>query len=495
MASRIWRGTPKNLFRCPTWGNGSVFVPTGPVNPDVTGPPKAQLDLFPQPQQSKITRIIKRDGRLVAFNKLKITNAIYRAAAALGGRDRDRSEELADQVLNRIHLAYPAGSTPSVEDIQDFVERVLIDNGHAKTAKAFILYRHEKARTREQKPEISSVKDNIPYKVLWRVLSWNVDHGCHTVESLNSAVRGGGWKKLIRDAERSYHEEIHHVAGMIVKRLPDLRLVIVAGPSSSGKTTTTTKISERLKARGHSFLLMNLDNYFKDLSHQPKDEYGDYDFEMPAALDLDLINEHLGLLLDGKPIRMPFYNFKTGLREKGTGEFRLNEKEILLIDSLHGLYDGMTKNIAPENTFRFYIEALCQIKDAEGDFVRWADLRLMRRMVRDRWHRSYDPAMTVGHWHYVRKSELRYIVPYIHSVDYIFNGSLPYELPYHGARLRPLMAGIIQRFKEDPKKVDAFLRAQRVERLLSSLAEEVVDADVPADSLLREFIGGGRYHY
>jgi uridine kinase len=174
---------------------------------------------------------------------------------------------------------------------------------------------------------VAGVQDNIPYKVLWRVLSWNVDHGCHTVEGLNKAVKDGGWKKLIREAERAYHDEVHHVAGVIVKRLPDLRLVIVAGPSSSGKTTTTTKISERLSARGHSFLLMNLDNYFKDLSHQPKDEYGDYDFEMPAALDLDLINEHLGLLLEGKPIRMPIYNFKTGVREKETRSFGSKTKK------------------------------------------------------------------------------------------------------------------------------------------------------------------------
>ncbi len=465
------------------------------IDDNPNGPLNAQLDLFAQPEQNKITRIIKRDGRLVAFNKLKITNAIYRAAASLGGRDRDRAESLADQVVQRIHATYPAGATPSVEDIQDSVEKVLVDNGHAKTAKAFILYRFQRARNREQKPEVAGVQDHVPYKVLWRVLAWNVDHGCHTVEALNRQVREGGWKKLIREAERAYHDEIQHVSGLIVKRLPDLRLVIVAGPSSSGKTTTTTKISERLKARGHSFLLMNLDNYFKELSHQPKDEYGDYDFEMPAALDLDLINEHLGLLLDGKPIRMPLYNFKTGGREKETREFRLKDKEILLIDSLHGLFEGMTRNIAPESAFRFYIEALCQIKDNDGEFVRWADLRMMRRMVRDSWHRSYDPAMTVGHWHYVRKSELRYIVPYIQSVDYIFNGSLPYELPYHRARLLGLMPDIVQRFKGDPKKADAFLRAQRVERLLATLAPEVPDEDVPRDSLLREFIGGGDYRY
>ena len=116
-------------------------------------------------------------------------------------------------------------------------------------------------------------------------------------------------------------------------------------------------------------------------------------------------------------------------------------------------------------------------------------------MVRDSWHRSYDPGMTVGHWHYVRKSELRYIVPYIHSVDYIFNGSLPYELPYHRQRLHALLPEIVRRFRGDPKKADALLRAERLTRLLDALPVLPGDADVPPNSLLREFIGGSQYHY
>lgn len=456
--------------------------------------PHAQLHLFAQPERHKITHLIKRDGRLVAFNRLKIVNAIYRAAVAVGGRDRDRAEALAHQAVRHLSATFAAGTTPSVEDVQDAVEKVLVDNGHAKTAKAFILYRAERARARDAKPAVAAVEDHIPYKVLWRVLDWNADHGCHTVEALNART-SEGWRKLIKEAERAYHDEIQRVAALVLKRLPDLRLVIVAGPSSSGKTTTTMKISERLKAKGHPFLLLNLDNYFRDLSQQPKDEYGDYDFEMPTALDLPLINEHLNALMEGKTVRTPVYNFKTGRRESETRPFRLKENEILLIDSLHGLYEGMTGGVAPETKFKFYIEALCQIKDSDGEFVRWADLRLMRRMVRDSWHRSYDPAMTVGHWHYVRKSELRYIVPYIHQVDYIFNGALPYELPYHRDRLLGLMPAIVERFKGDPKKSDALLRAQRVQRLLASLRSPDPSAEVPDDSLLREFIGGSRYSY
>jgi uridine kinase len=382
-----------------------------------------------------------------------------------------------------------------VEEIQDLVEKVLIDNGHAKTAKAFILYRTDHQRRREGKEAQVLVEDNIPYKVLYRHLTWNVDHECHTVAGLNRHIEKGTWGRLIKDAERAYHDEVDKVSQLILKRLPDVRLVIVAGPSSSGKTTTTTKISERLKGKGVSFVLLNLDNYFRDLSDQVQDEHGDYDFEMPQALDLGLINEHLGMLMDGKAVRPPYYNFKTGKREEGREEIRLHPKEILLIDSLHGLYEGMTESIAPEMKFKFYIEALCQLKDQDGEFVKFSDWRMIRRMVRDNWHRSYNPVQTVGHWHYVRKSEMRYIVPFIKNADYIFNGALPYELPHHKTHLEPHLGRILSEFEGNPKKTDAFIRAQRVHRLLSSVRTAEDEAPVPKDSLLREFIGGSVYKY
>ncbi|MBI4395526.1 MAG: response regulator SirA, partial [Elusimicrobia bacterium] len=384
-----------------------------------------QLYLFHAPERNKISHIIKRDGRVVAFNRMKIVNAIYKAALSVGGENRELAELLADKVLKQINQIYPAGATPSVEEVQDLIEKILIENNHAKTAKSFILYRAERQRIRSKKDERIVVEDNIPYKVLWKVFTWNVDHHCDTVEKLNHHLEKGTWPKLIQEAEKAYHDEIGKVSQLILKRLPDVRLVIVAGPSSSGKTTTTMKISEKLAERGVSFVLLGLDNYFRDLIHHPKDEYGDYDFERPEALDLELINDHLDKLLDGKTIHMPIYNFKTGQREKRTQEFRLMPNQILLIDSLHGLYDGMTASVPPETKFKFYIEALCQVRDTNGEFVRWADLRMLRRMVRDQWQRNYDPLRTVGHWHYVRRSEKRHIVPFIHQADTIFNGSLP----------------------------------------------------------------------
>jgi len=455
----------------------------------------SQLHLFPPIKHNKITHIIKRDGRIVAFNRQKIVNAIYKAALSVGGENRHLAESLADKLLRLINHIYPAGATPSVEEIQDLIEKTLIEGGHAKTAKSFILYRAERHRLRFKKEEKIIVEDRIPYKILWKVFNWNVEHRCESVQNLNKHLVDGTWKWLVDKAEKAYEAEIQKVASHILKRGRDLRLVIVAGPSSSGKTTTTTKISERLKDRGYNFVLLNLDNYFKNLDQHPKDEYGDYDFESPQALDLDLINDHLDKLLKGKAVQMPVYNFKTGRREKRAKSFRLERGQMLLIDSLHGLYEGMTQIVSPEDKYKFYIETLCQLKDVRGEFVRWADVRMVRRMVRDRWHRNYDPARTVGHWHYVRRSEMRYIVPFINSVDYVFNGSLPYELAYLKRHVFDGLEDIIAKYREDPKKSDAYFRAHRVHDLLKSLRKAKDESVIPKTSLLREFIGGSAYEY
>src|SRR5262249_33666129 len=154
-------------------------------------------------------------------------------------------------------------------------------------------------------------------------------------------------------------------------------------------------------------------------------------------------------------------DFKTGKRRDRAVEFQLSPGQILLIDSLHGLYNDLSKSVPQEQKFKFYIEALCQIKDEDGNFVRWTDLRLLRRMVRDSWQRNYDPLATVGHWNYVRKSEKTFIVPFVHSADLVFNGSLPYELAAHKHFLEEKFPAILKKYQGDPKKSDAALRARR----------------------------------
>ena len=445
---------------------------------------------------SKIKQVVKRTGAIVPFNLERITNAIYRAAVAVGGRDRSIAEELTAQVVAILEENTAPGHIPHVEEIQDIVEKVLIEAGHARTAKAYILYRAEQARRRGEKSVRSQRgAGNIPYRKVYEVLNWAVDHCLHTVGHLNERIAGGEFPDMVRESEEAYEGDVTTAAEMIRERQGEVKIVIVAGPSSSGKTTTTIKLSERLAAAGLSLVALNVDNYFFDLELHPKDEFGDYDFETPQALDLPLINEHLVRLLAGEEVKIPFYDFKTGKRTDGVTPMRVGPRDIILIDSLHGLYADMTRDIADERKFRLYIETLLQMKDDQGEFIRWTDLRLMRRMVRDAQFRGYDPEQTLLHWHYVRSSELRNIIPHVNAADYIVNSGLPYELPIMKARLMDHFEQWAEKYADDPQRVDACIRSTRVRELLRPITAVADDAPIPPHSLLREFIGGSCYEY
>ncbi len=443
-----------------------------------------------------IESVVKRNGAVVPFNPDRITNAIYRAAVAVGGRDRSIAERLTRQVVAILEETLPPGRIPTVEEIQDVVEKVLIENGHARTAKAYILYRDERSRMRRKK-ESKSHRDseNIPYRKLWQVLVWSVDHGVNTVAGLNERIARGEFADLVRESDQAYEEDIATAIELIRDRRDAIKIVIIAGPSSSGKTTTTIKLDQRLREIGLSLVALNVDNYFFDLALHPKDEYGDYDFETPQALDLALINEHLTRLVAGEEVLLPRYDFKTGTRTNNVTPMRIGPADIILIDSLHGLYAPMTEGVPDERKFKLYIETLLQMKGPDGRFIRWTDLRLMRRMMRDAAHRAYNPRQTLEHWHYVRSSELRNIIPYVNTADYIVNSALPYELPIMRPRLMDHFAQWAQDYRDDPQRQDAFLRAKRVYELLQAVTPVEDDSAIPPTSLLREFIGGSAYEY
>ena len=445
---------------------------------------------------SVIKSVVKRDGSVVEFTPQRITNAIYRAAVAVGGRDKSTAEYLSNEVVRTLEAETPAGELPTVEQIQDTVEKVLIEKGHAKVAKAYILYRAERAQLREKRADRrTQPSSNIPWSKLWRVLDWAVDHNVHSVEHLNERIRKGEIAQIVGESEAFYNEDVENAANLAAERKEDLRMVIIAGPSSSGKTTTTIKMGERLARYGMRLVTLNVDNYFFNLDMHPKDEFGDYDFETPQALDLELINEHLNRLFEGEEVRIPFYDFKTGTRQPEQTPMKLEENDVILIDSLHGLYPDMTKDIAPEKIFRLYIEPLLQLKDSDGHYVRWTDIRLIRRMLRDRAHRAYDPTKTLEHWHYVRSSELRNIIPYVNTTDYIVNSAMPYEMPMYKAKLFSEFARWTEEYAGDPLRKDAHERASRVYQLMQGLEAIDDDSVVPENSVIREFIGGSIYEY
>jgi len=445
---------------------------------------------------SEIKQVVKRTGAVVPFKKERISNAIYQAAVAVGGRDRERAEELADQVVEVLEDQTPPDHTPTVEEIQDVVEKVLIENGHARTAKAYILYREDRARRRRERAKRhEKPSGNIPWAKIWEALDWAVEHKLHTVSQLNERIAAGEFPQIVRETDRFYKEDITTAAEMIKDWRERVRVVLITGPSSSGKTTTTTKLSHLLRRAGISLKPLAVDNYFFDLELHPKDEFGDYDFETPQALDLNLINEHLQRLLAGEEVMIPFYDFQTGHRHDAQTPMKVEPDEMILIDSLHGLYPDMTEGIDDETKFKLYAEPLLQMKGPDGDYVRWTDLRLMRRMVRDANFRAYDPERTLGHWHYVRKSEMRNIIPYANTADHIINTGLPYELPVMKAHLFEYFEEWVEKYRDDPLRQDAYVRAERVHHLLNGVMAVTDESAIPPDSILREFIGGSCYDY
>ncbi len=332
-------------------------------------------------------------------------------------------------------------------------------------------------------------------EIVTRARNWNRSRDVGTIAGVNRRMAFGGYLDVIRDADRAYEGAIWKIAGEILGRRNVIRLVIVAGPSSSGKTTTTIKLCEALRAMGENLQLLSLDNYFWNLQDQPRDEFGDYNFESPLALDIDTINRNLRDLLAGKEASIPVYDFKAGCRKAETMQMKLEPNQLLVVEGLHGFYQQMTAGIPRECQFRVYIETICQLQDRDYNFVPWTDIRLLRRMVRDNLHRNYTPLNTLGHWHYVREAEKEHIVPFIGQADAVVNGYLPYELPVYKKYLYELLQKAVEQFVGQPGREDAYRRGSRCLAYLEEIDGLEDDSVIPPNSLIREFIGGSVYKY
>ena len=332
-------------------------------------------------------------------------------------------------------------------------------------------------------------------EIVTRARWWNRNRDVGTIAGINRRMAFGGYQDVIRDADRAYESAIWKIAGEILGRRDKIRLVIVAGPSSSGKTTTTLKLCEALKMMGENLRLLPLDNYFWNLKDQPQDEYGDHNFESPEALDINTINKNLRDLLAGKEASIPIYDFMSGRRKKAREKMKLEEGQLLVIEGLHAFHGPMTEGIPAESQFRVYIETICQLQDEDYNFIPWTDLRLLRRMVRDNLHRNYSPMKTLGHWHYVRESEKEYIVPFIGEAEAVVNGYLPYELPVYKKYLYGPLKKAVDDYAEQTGREDAYQRALRCLGYLEEIDELEDDSVIAPTSLIREFIGGSVYKY
>jgi uridine kinase len=324
-------------------------------------------------------------------------------------------------------------------------------------------------------------------------LDWAVDHNLNHVFGLNRRIANGEMRKIVMESEVAYWQDIEQIAELILARKDIVKVVIVAGPSSSGKTTTTKILTEKLRRSGYSLKELGLDNYFYDLEMHPKDEFGDYDFETPQAMDLEMINDHVNRMMAGEEVSIPYYNFKTGTRTLNQTPMRFEPNELILIDSLFGLYPEMLDGVEDTAKTKVYIEPLLQMKTSRGKYIRWTDIRLMRRMLRDSLHRAYDYERTLTHWHYVRSSERRNIIPYQKFADYIISSAMPYELAIYTPKLINHFREWVDKYDGDPLREDAFSRAKRVLSGLEEITPCTDDSIVPEYSVIREFIGGSIY--
>jgi uridine kinase len=474
--------------------------------------------------QNQIVKIQKRNRALVTFDEGRIREAILHAAQSIGGFQQDLLPGVNDRILDaygaddklagfladtvliclnsdKHHLI--ANFPPTIEDIQDKVLHALRSYGFQSTADAYECYRWGRHWLREGAiNDAQFVGNGFPKKRMEKTLEWNRQRGCDTVAGLNEIVRNGKLKPLVDESLAVYEASLDEAAKKVMARLnagDNIRMMWVSGPSSSGKTTTTVKLTERLQKHGLKFLMLNLDDYFWALIEHPTDWINDRNFETPEALDIQLLNQHLKDLLDGKTIEKPVYSFKEG-RRISAKPVKLAKDEILLLDCLHGLYPPITEGIDQSTQFRVYIETMNVLYEGDGSskrLTKFTDVRLIRRMLRDVQHRNHSPLSTILHWHYVRAGELFSIIPLMGIADHVVNGGLPFDLP----ALKPFFigeGGYLPRpddFEPYRGFLDARIRYERVKKLLESVEgltkEQVKTYDIiPSDAVVREFVGG-----
>jgi uridine kinase len=305
--------------------------------------------------------------------------------------------------------------------------------------------------------------------------------GVHDVGALNDAILADRTDEIILVAEARHEQRIARIATQVAEHHEQLRLVLIAGPSSSGKTTFSKRLAVQLLANGVRPIAVELDNYFVDRELSPRDEQGNYNFEVLEALDLPLFNEQLTALMAGEEVQMPRYNFMTGKREPGS-VIQLGKDQVLLIEGIHGLNPRLVSGIPAERVFRIYISALTQLNIDRHNRVSTTDNRLIRRIVRDARTRGYSAADTISRWESVHRGERDFIFPYQENADVMFNSALVYEL----SALKPLAEPLLRQIEPGEP---GFTEAKRLLAFLQWF-EPVKPDPIPDNSILREFVGG-----
>lgn len=332
--------------------------------------------------------------------------------------------------------------------------------------------------------------DKIIKKVKSKKLAWGLEeyHDIYKVldidkvYKLNKLIENNDITEAILLSEALHEKKIAGIADDIVKnRL--VKMVLVAGPSSSGKTTFAKRLGIQLKLNGIKTVTLSVDNYFVERKDNPKDEFGNYDFETIDAIDLELFNDHLSKLLNGEKIEIPEFDFTIGSKKYNGKYMQIKEDEVLVIEGIHCLNDKLTSSIAKDKKYKVYISALTVLHMDRYNRISTTDTRLIRRMVRDFKFRGYTAKETLKNWPSVNNGEYKYIYPFQEEADSIFNTSLIYEL----TALKPLAEPLLKEIKEDEKEYREAKRMLNILKYIKSIPSDLV----PRNSLLKEFLGGG----
>ena len=323
------------------------------------------------------------------------------------------------------------------------------------------------------------------YSVLKESTKWGEMLGIETVADLNEEITKRNIQEMILVQEALQEKKIAEIATKIVNN-PEVKFVLIAGPSSSGKTTFSHRLSIQLRANGLKPHPIAVDDYFVNREDTPRDEEGNYNFECIEAIDIKLLNQNLSDLLVGKEVELPTYNFKTGKREYNGTRKKLGAQDVLVLEGIHCLNDALTYQLPKEHKFKIYISALTQLNIDEHNRIPTTDGRLLRRMVRDARTRGTSARQTIAMWPSVRRGEEENIFPYQEEADVMFDSALIYELAVLKQYAEPVLFGI-------EKDCEEYIEAKRLLKFLDYFVG-IGSEHVPTNSLLREFVGGGCFH-
>ncbi len=310
--------------------------------------------------------------------------------------------------------------------------------------------------------------------------------GISSAGELNEATANGSVGDIIKIAEAMQEKKISRIAETIAER-QDVKVVLISGPSSSGKTTFSKRLSLQLATCGLKPMPISLDDYFVDRERTPRDESGDYDYESLYALNLPLFNQQLAQLLRGEEVELPRYDFPTGKSVMSGKRIRLTPQSILILEGIHALNPELTSEIADERKFRIYVSALTTIKLDNHNYIPTTDNRLLRRMVRDFKYRGVLPEDTIARWPSVRRGEDKWIFPYQENADVMFNSALLYELGVLRNRVLPILENV-------PENRAEYTVANELRNFIHYF-RQIPDEELPPTSILREFLGGSSFKY